>query len=86
MRNENVMITILILMFSSAMLFLSFELSKKTRECIHLVNSINSIKDKRFNDSVLISEYQTALDILIKSDSATANKFMRVVESINIKQ
>lgn len=38
------------------------------------------------SDSMLLTEYQETLKILMEKDTATANKFMRVMEEINTKQ
>jgi hypothetical protein len=61
--------------------FTSVVLKDKTEEPKIIINNPNYQ-----NDSILLSEYQQAMSILIKTDTATANKFSRVMEQINTGQ
>lgn len=63
-----------------ALLLLLFVLYTN-KKCDHNVPVYNCC-----SDTTLLREYQETLQIMIQTDTQTANKFMRVMEKLNTEQ
>jgi len=66
-------------------LWLSSDLDKANNRIKALNIEIGNIREKSYNDSVLVSEYQEALEEYIYLDPKAADEFMRIIEKINTK-
>jgi len=72
-----------LLLLSTIMLAGSMYLSVEMRD---MRREIEHLNDRNYNDSVLLYEYQKALNEFMKEDSICAMKFMQKIESINTTQ
>jgi hypothetical protein len=75
----------LCLLLITSCLWLSADLHKANDEIKILITQVRDLREKNHNDSILVSEYQEALDEYIEIDPKAADQFIRIVEKINTK-
>ena len=69
----------------TACLYLAAELHTATDKVKALTIQVGDLRKKNHNDSILVSEYQEALDQYMDVDPKAADEFMRLVEKVNTK-
>lgn len=78
------LITICLLLIISC-LWLAADLETATDKVKTLSIQIGDLRERNYNDSVLLSEYQEALEEYVYLDPKAADEFMRIIEKINTK-
>jgi hypothetical protein len=73
-------LAIAVLSFVIIMVYLS---EKQNKRITQLTKELETEKYMRQSDSVLLSEYQIALDELIVKHPESAEKFMKLIEKVN---
>lgn len=79
-----VLITTCLFLITSC-LWLGADLHTATNKVKTLSIEIDHLRERNYNDSVLVSEYQDALDQYMDIDLKAADEFMRIIEKINTK-
>lgn len=77
-----ILITICLSLIVSC-LWLTSNLHKANDNIKSLSNQIEEVRQKNHNDSVLLYEYQEALDRYRKIDPLSASDFSKLIEQIN---
>lgn len=73
-------LSIIVLGFVIIMVYLS---ERQNTKITQLTKELETEKYMRQSDSVLLSEYQIALDELIVEHPESAEKFMKLIEKVN---
>lgn len=79
-----ILVTICLLLIS-ACLYISADLHTATDKIKALTIQVGDLREKNHNDSILVSEYQEALDQYMDIDPKAADEFMKLVEKVNTK-
>jgi hypothetical protein len=67
----------------TACLYLSADLHTATDKVKALTIQVGDLREKNYNDSILVSEYQQALDDYMEIEPKAADDFMKLVEKVN---
>ena len=77
-----ILVTICLLLIS-ACLYLAADLHTATDNVKRLNIEVQNVRELKYNDSVLVSEYQAGLDSFMTINPKAAEEFMHLIESEN---
>jgi len=80
MKTRLIFIIQLIIFFTFSIVLVLLFKSAKPKDV-----NLDTLKQRAYNDSILVSEYQEALDQYMEVDPKGADEFMRIIEKINTK-